>query len=190
MTLSLQHIGSPFTTILVFQFNKDTVSFVKQTCKVNFNDMLAYSASLLIIAIIAGALSFSEEDIFTTASHTKIANTMDDFRAYPNELMWRQVRDLNDKNHPLIFFHQRKAGGTSIRDTLYEVSKRNNLSDYIVCYTERHKCDVFELPVTKLYTIYGGHFHWNSLSYLNRFRPSNGSDFNFSCITNFREPVT
>jgi len=59
--------------------------------------MLAYSASLLIIAAIAGALSFSEEDDFTFASHTKIENIMDDFRAYPNELMWRQVRDLNDK---------------------------------------------------------------------------------------------
>ena len=152
--------------------------------------ILAYSSSLLIVAAIAGVLSFSEEDAFTTASHRKIANIMNDFRAYPNELMWRQVCNLNNKNHPLIFFHQRKAGGTSIRDSLFEVSKQNNLSHYIVCYTERHNCDVFELPVKKLFAIYGGHFHWNSLRYLNRFRPSNGSDFNFSCITNFREPVT
>ena len=153
--------------------------------------MLAYSASLLIIAAIAGALSFSEEDDFTFASHTEIANMMDDFRAYPNELMWRQVRDLNDKNHPLIFFHQRKAGGTSIRDSLYKVSKHNKLSNYIVCFSKHvHDCDMYELPVTQLYSIYGGHFHWNSLRYLNRFHLSNGSDFNFSCITNFREPVT
>ena len=135
--------------------------------------MLAYSASLLIIAAIAGALSFSEEDDFTFASHTKIANIMDDFRAYPNELMWRQVRDLNDKNHPLIFFHQRKAGGTSIRDSLYKVSKRNKLSNYIVCFSKHaHDCDMYELPVTQLYSIYGGHFHWNSLRYFNRFHHS------------------
>jgi len=153
--------------------------------------MLAYSTLLLIIAAVSGVVSFSKEDVFTTASHWKIANMMNDFRAYPNKLMWRQVCDLNDKNHPLIFFHQRKAGGTSIRDSLYQVSNRNNLSNYIVCYSERvHDCDVYELPVTKLYSIYGGHFHWNSLSYLNRFRPRNGLAFNFSCITNFREPVT
>lgn len=151
--------------------------------------ILAYSSSLLIAAI-AGVLSFSKEDAFTTASHRKITNIMNGFRAYPNELMWRQVCDINNKNHPLIFFHQRKAGGTSIRDTLFQVSRQNNLSHYIVCYSERHNCDVIELPVKKLFSIYGGHFHWNSLRYLNRFRPSNGSDFNFSCITNFREPVT
>ena len=152
--------------------------------------MLAYFVSLLIVAAIVGVLSFSKEDAFTTVSLRKIANIMNDFRAYPNKLMWRQVCNLNDKNHPLIFFHQRKAGGTSIRDSLYQVSNRNKLSNYIVCYSKIVlDCDVYELPVKKLYAVYGGHFHWNSLSYLNRFRPPSGSDFNFSCITNFREPV-
>ena len=153
--------------------------------------ILAYSSSLLIVAAIAGVLSFSKEDAFTTVSLRKIANIMNDFLAYPNKLMWRQVCNLNDKNHPLIFFHQRKAGGTSIRDSLYQVSIRNNLSNYIVCYSKHaYDCDMYELPVTQLYSIYGGHFHWNSLRYLNRFHPFNGSDFNFSCFTNFREPVT
>ena len=44
--------------------------------------MLAYFVSLLIVAAIAGVLSFSKEDAFTAVSHRKIANIMNDFRAY------------------------------------------------------------------------------------------------------------
>ena len=156
--------------------------------------MQAYYVSLFIIAVLAltAAVSFNRDttDIFTSASRREITNIMNDFLSYPNELMWKQVNDLNDRNHPLIFFHQRKAGGTSIRDILYQVSKRNQLSHYVVCYSDTKNCDVFELPVKQLYSVYGGHFQWNSLRNLNRFRPTNGSDFNFSCITNFREPVS
>jgi hypothetical protein len=36
------------------------------------------------------------------------------FASYPKELMWSPI-ELISNDYPLVFFHQRKAGGSSVR---------------------------------------------------------------------------
>ena len=114
-----------------------------------------------------------------------VRNEINKFFHYPNKIMWKVVDNVNP-NYPFIFFHQRKAGGTSIRHGLMMDANYTQLSHYIICYSTTN-CDDYHLPKKK-FAIYAGHFQWNSLMELNRLHVN--KVLNFSCTTNFREPIS
>ena len=88
---------------------------------------------------------------------------------------------------PFIFFHQRKAGGSSIRDTLKRAADTNQYDPFVPCYG--HSCDIYQLPTHKPYGLYAGHFPWGSQYVFDRLGGTHNRD-KFSCLTNFREPVS
>ena len=144
----------------------------------------------LILLLFIIQLLFSLSRYITTEDRLLnsivVQNEIKTFIQYPNEIMWKRV-DHIDEDNPFVFFHQRKAGGTSIRHGLMIDSKNKHLSNYIMCYSITI-CDDYHLPNDKKYAIYAGHFPWNSLIDLNRLHVNNV--LNFSCTTNFREPIS
>ena len=98
---------------------------------------------------------------------------------------------------PFIFFHQRKAGGSSIRATLHAGAKKKNLKSYIPCLSSEKKlrCDTYTLPekltAKNAAVIYGGHIPWGEpQNKYERFLHDEAGSREFSCATNFREPLS
>ncbi|KAL1504455.1 hypothetical protein AB1Y20_010863 [Prymnesium parvum] len=68
--------------------------------------------------------------------------------------------DLPSAQHPFVFHHLRKAGGTTIRRALYDVSRQLQLSAHIPCHTVA--CTVYSPPPrdsSPRFAILGGHYH-------------------------------
>jgi hypothetical protein len=111
-------------------------------------------------------------------------------------------------DEPFIFFHQRKAGGSTMREQLFQAANRTEV--FIPCYKRNTDdiveenikigCETYHTP-TRLNrdppTIYGGHLYYSSfiktiqLSHipLKKFaKPKFASPQpNFTCFTVFRE---
>jgi len=119
------------------------------------------------------------------SNRDRILQIIRDFEAYPSDLIWQSV-DVISTKEPFIFFHQRTAGGSSIRKSLLDASLSSNLSHFIICYSPAKLCDQYHFPKQPPYAVYAGHFQWNYLMDLNRLHHST---LKFSCMTNFRDPV-
>lgn len=83
-------------------------------------------------------------------------------------------------SRPLLFMHQYRAGGTTLRQLLYNVSTNMGVKAHIAC-SGGVDCREFQIREASS-AVYGGHFCWHeSLKHL-------GEDKKPSCLTNFREP--
>lgn len=112
--------------------------------------------------------------------------------------LWPKVANVTT-TRPFIFFHQRKAGGSSIRATLHAGAKKKNLKSYIPCLSSeknlRLSCDTYTLPeiltAKNAAVIYGGHIPWGEpQNKYERFLHDEAGSREFSCATNFREPLS
>ena len=117
-----------------------------------------------------------------------VKESLENFYSYPNDLMWSKYENIRI-NNPFIFFHQRKSGGTSIRSGLYKASLHNNLTNFILCTTPKVPCAHTHFPLIRgsKYHVYAGHFKWN---YIEDFNLYHSNKFQFTCTTNFREPIS
>mmetsp|Transcript_33757 Transcript_33757/g.63112 ORF Transcript_33757/g.63112 Transcript_33757/m.63112 type:complete len:382 (+) Transcript_33757:58-1203(+) len=88
------------------------------------------------------------------------------------------------KSKPLIFMHQAKSGGTSLRETLYKSSRYHGLSAFIPC-NGGVRCQKFDID-GETAAVYGGHFCWKAT--MNKLESRRVSQV--SCVTIFREPVS
>lgn len=122
---------------------------------------------------------FSKQDIQTLNS------LITQFLNLPGEQMWTHVQDVSTKQ-PFILFHQRKAGGSSLRQTLNFAANELHLPSFFPC-RNKVPCDTYHLPKDDAYAIYGGHFHWGVQDELGRFDRSLRRSF--QCTTNFRHPI-
>ena len=93
-----------------------------------------------------------------------------------------------------MFFHQRKAGGGSVRYALVAEAQRLKLPYYVPCFKKLH-CDTYNAGDAAA-AIYAGHFPWGVQAELTRRAtydaearawrsPRDGA----SCLTLFREPL-
>jgi len=65
------------------------------------------------------------------------------------------------ENRPFIFFHQRKAGGSTFRQFLYEAANNLGVRSWIPsCRFGPIPCAVFALPTHAKFAVYGGHFRY------------------------------
>ena len=87
---------------------------------------------------------------------------------------------------PFVFFHQRKTAGSTIRQRLFDIALARNLSAYIPCHAEAH-CETY--VIDQQAAVYGGHFYWGSLAFLQKHTSGVSGSNNFSCMTVFRDPV-
>ncbi|KAJ1398775.1 hypothetical protein B484DRAFT_252798 [Ochromonadaceae sp. CCMP2298] len=92
---------------------------------------------------------------------------------------------------PFIFFHQRKAAGSSLRTSLHEAADRMNVSHYMPC-KDNVSCDTYTFPMNARFAVNAGHFPWSETNKLARHNKYAGLQrrHNFTCLTNFREPVS
>ncbi|CAE7285105.1 rlmN, partial [Symbiodinium microadriaticum] len=81
---------------------------------------------------------------------------------------------------PLVFMHQHRAGGTTMRKLLYNQSVNMKLSPHIMC-SGGVSCREFKNNDAKA-AVYGGQFCWRELM-------DSLPEKKVSCLTNFREPV-
>ncbi|RYH00677.1 hypothetical protein EON65_48895 [archaeon] len=146
---------------------------------------------LLIAAACFSALGLAVH--LTPLEKKQLDDSIAEYLAVPNEVMWAEQPDIS-ATHPLIFFHVRKAGGSSLRLTIADAAKKANLSIYIAC-TNAHgnlPCDTYHFnPRDKPWekAVFAGHFQYGEQHMLSR---ANGGtrELNFACLTNLREPVS
>eukprot|EP00439_Symbiodinium_sp_Y106_P084631 s744_g26.t1 len=120
--------------------------------------------------------SASESQMFTELD--PVMRMIGNFLRLPYPEPNQQIR----MNRPLIFMHQAKSGGTSLRELLYNASMRKGWKPYIQCYGAVG-CQDFQAPKTKA-AVYAGHFCWDEFAQNLHRRGVN----EFSCVTNFRKP--
>lgn len=95
--------------------------------------------------------------------------------------------------NPVILFHQRKVGGSSLRRAMFNSARALNHSYFIPCYSPV-PCDTYSFKNTRA-AIYAGHFSISEVKHLLRHVPME-SEFthrqkhNFTCLTNFRDPIS
>ena len=142
---------------------------------------------LLYNSILCVSISLQNNLDLDTGENHRDNNILKDalkyFNEYPNEKMWNNIHTINSTN-PLIFFHQRKAGGSSIRLDLTKFANKINKSYYIPCHNGT-LCDIYNIINGK--DIYGGHFRWGIQNNFERLHIGGRNEFN--CFTNMREPT-
>lgn len=112
----------------------------------------------------------------------------------PNKCIWKYSENITVES-PFIFFHQRKAGGTSLRTTLRDTAYLLRWSD---CIAGTKYCGhaVFGIPQNKSAKMYLGHFNWQASLHAipEAVLADDWSDRcpieGLSCMTNFREPIS
>ena len=57
--------------------------------------------------------------------------------------LWKPVPKVSN-DYPFLFFHQRKAGGSSIRETLFDSAKKSQINAFVPCFSAA--CDTYTLP--------------------------------------------
>lgn len=123
-----------------------------------------------------------------------------DFLAHPDEEMW-SVQPTVSPSHPFIFFHQRKAGGSSLRTTLHKAARALKLKSLIPCfdgvsclmttfnYLSGLSYQQKPFPTVENTALFAGHFEWGEQHLLARWG-DHSPQIQFSCMTNYREPVS
>lgn len=134
--------------------------------------------------------------MFGSASYNKsesISDVLNRWIEIPDHCIWRKRLNPSEV-HPFVFFHQRKSGGSTLRFSMNNASNELNLTRFIPVYN-RVKSGVFKVPSKPRYSVYGGHFSWTSnIENIggghNVLESTNSCNRdNFSCLTNFREPI-
>jgi hypothetical protein len=75
------------------------------------------------------------------------------------ESLWPPVTEVTGAT-PMVFFHQRKAGGSSIRAVLHGLCTDAKLHCFIICYGGVD-CDTYSLPASgSRSAVYAGHIPW------------------------------
>ncbi|CAE7581061.1 rlmN [Symbiodinium sp. CCMP2592] len=121
------------------------------------------------------------------SNHAKAAkaNTTDsDFvQVMIDRFLNKKVPPKNEdvsEHAPLVFMHQHRAGGTTMRKLLYNQSVNMKLTPHIMC-SGGVSCREFKNNDAKA-AVYGGQFCWRELM-------DSLPEKRVSCLTNFREPV-
>jgi len=104
---------------------------------------------------------------------------------------------------PFIFFHQRKSGGSKIRDEIMAAAKAIEAPTFIPCVTPNLGCETYYTPENgdfppPIPTVYGGHIHYNTFIqtlYVLHNVPKLKVQISppppkFTCFTIFREPIS
>lgn len=123
---------------------------------------------------------FNEEELKT------LDNLAFSFLHQPHDKLWPVVPQIS-QYYPLIFFHQRKAGGSSLRESLHEASQAVKMTSYIPCYDDI-PCVNFAIDKNAVdRAVYGGHFSWGDQAMLALHHRAYRSYF--TCFTNYRHPI-
>jgi len=106
----------------------------------------------------------------------------------------RSLAEMPSYHRPFIFFHQRKAGGSSVRKTLHAAAAELKLPFAIPCYGGLN-CNTYDPPLAGKAVVYGGHYYWPSfLKMLGQREWTAPTEFpsklSFDCLTIFREPAS
>jgi hypothetical protein len=123
---------------------------------------------------------------FSTYELEKLNQMVAEFRNIPGDKIWAPVEDVS-KRHPFFFFHQRKAGGSSIRNSLHDVSRSNPALTSAIIGIDTN-ADMYTIPRDRPRAIYGGHYKWGAQHDLAMFHKSLRA--NYSCTSNFRMPTS
>lgn len=99
---------------------------------------------------------------------------------------------------PLVYIHQRKAAGSSVRQAVVEGARRAGLPLFAAC-RGGVRCETFSLAGAPPSAVYAGHFPWAELRHLERHAPGwdaaraagwrRSPRLGASCLTNFRDPL-
>ena len=102
----------------------------------------------------------------STARELASKQIVDDWIAKVPELARATARHtlqerLPSEEHPFVFFHMRKGGGSAIRDYVHEAAKKKGWNAWIPCST--HPCIPFSRPPTdrdEKFALYASHINY------------------------------
>lgn len=134
--------------------------------------------------LINGFSNVSALNRFSLTERRSLQEIIKSYLSFSDDIIWSPVSKINNQN-PYIFFHQRKSGGTSLREDLHKTAVKLKLSSQIACYS--CSCEIYGIKKDKSFAIYAMHITWGSQKTLGRFK--HGHRKKFSCSTNFRNPL-
>lgn len=166
--------------------------------------VLSVAVSLAVVFAFAAGISFCDRPMRNGSKYLtftipreysealSVSKVVEEFVSSP-----LPTRNANvSKNAPLVFFHQRKAAGTSVMVGLHAAAVRHNLTSFIPCF-DGVDCDTYTIGSARA-AVYSGHLQWGDLKELTRhaqqFNASSGIWTRevydaASCITVFRDPI-
>lgn len=103
-------------------------------------------------------------DYFSTEDKSQLQAIVNEFLAIPNDSIWSVVTNISE-DHPYVFFHARKASGSTLRGTLFVAAKTLGLSSFVACERGVH-CDTYHIPNDVSYAVYALHMQWGELKVL------------------------
>ena len=115
-------------------------------------------------------------DLFHPHERAVLERIVSSYKAVQVEGIYTPAVNISIET-PYIFFHQRKAGGQSLRYELEKAAKKLELPYYIAC--QNHVgCDLYTLPTSPRYAIYGMHLEWGTHKTLVNGQPSGDQSTN------------
>jgi len=148
--------------------------------------MATFFRGLVVVAGLSfGAAEDTQCALQVSASNASKANASEtDFaHAMIARFLERPAPEMNpavSAERPLVFMHQARSGGTTLRKLLFNATHQAGLKAHIPC-SGGVDCHQFSKVSTDS-AVYGGHFCWQELM------SKIGSGKKASCLTNFREP--
>jgi len=115
----------------------------------------------------------------TTTASEMVSPILEKWMAQASQLAltlstWHTLHPVPSVKKPFVFFHLRKAGGSSIRHILYQSATHQNstpLSNWIPCSNPNDPCMTFSLPPTikrEKKAIYASHVNYAHMTQLLR----------------------
>ena len=143
-------------------------------------------------------------DLFRSHERAVLEDIVARYMAVPAESLYTPATNISIET-PYIFFHQRKAAGSTLRTELKEAAIKLKLPYYIACHSGV-PCDLYTLPHDRRYAIYAMHIEWGShrvlatnnhtVQHMITNQETGEVDHHskhfsdFSCLSNFRDPVS
>ncbi|CAB9510293.1 expressed unknown protein [Seminavis robusta] len=180
--------------------------------------LLAIPLLLTVLAMVIGKSEIAEGALksFHRDVHNISKHHQGFIGTYSNNITLLEPLLVPSMERPFIFFHQRKCGGTTLRDQIHIAAKKASAPFFIPCYPNASNpkkppefvhcqtyytpqvSDIRYLPNKQIPIVYGGHFFYPSFQktlYLFHNTPHNVPTIepprmaNFTCLTIFREPI-
>ena len=103
---------------------------------------------------------------------------------------------LPTPNVPFVFFHQRKCGGSTLRQLTSRGARAHHLPAFIPCLNT--PCVPFaEVPISQRHkAVYASHFNWVHITNMMYFKSNGNHDWDhpihtpYPCMVNIREPIS
>ena len=146
----------------------------------NFIDLFPFSLTDDGVWHISGSTQITPQNASSslhqaaTENHVQLSKVkIEEWKGMAHTLVWNMpiAQMMPDKKRPFVYFHTRKAGGSTVRGIINDMAQREGIAPskrWLPCYADRG-CVPYSLPrPDKDYVVYAGHLNFMHMTNLMR----------------------